>query len=58
MNSGSQTISIRLKSEEVEALVKFSRDDFRKPASAIRMFVIKALQEKGYLKEVTNGNAD
>ena len=52
MENGSKIISVRLDSDTVEALEKFWADDFRTVAATIRMFTVKALQEKGYVKEV------
>ena len=44
-------ISVRLNPDEVKALQRLAEDEFRPVASNIRMFVVQALREKGYLKK-------
>ena len=46
-----KVISVRLNPDEVSALQRLAEDEFRPVACCIRMFVVKALREKGYLKE-------
>ena len=46
-----KVISVRLNPDEVSALQRLAEDEFRPVACCIRMFVVKALREQGYLKE-------